>query len=625
METNWAPVGSHPGVRGVAVANYKPLEMKLDEEEAMLHLPLSIGDVVVVLEESQGWYLGKKTSNPSMKGVFPKSFVRIAPDSSPNVPPIVGQIESAIAEWQAILHDLFVSHGEKFENNVRCIQDVTKEVMMVRDLLVSNKLTSSEVKTSQQRAIKKMIFMNHQLGLDLVVRDAEGNVMSKDDHSAVVLYRNHVKSAEESQMVVLNPTPEDSSTSNTFKISLRVKNFVSTKITEDVDLVVSVYEASEGRSPRALFESFVVRGWSRNPTDSYEIERRKNLKVIYGDLSKNDILNKKLYLICNFVTDGNYCGKVEDKHGGDRLSKSQSRTQLRDINFRKPVGVAAIEITEMFTFFLGKSTQREKLRELSLPFLSGGDSDCMETIFKRLVYDKKYVDKSSEQLWVDIGVIFGGNSLKKSNCKVHQKMQDPNQSPVAKKLGLPDVILPDDVRNDLYVNISSGEFSRLDKRQDRNIEVTVEVCDAKGSLLVDERGSQCVISHGVGSDSNEMRVQEVFDSYYKTLVYYHKGDPRWNETMKVVIRADQFEGSHLRFLIRHRSRFDNKEKAFPYALAFLKLVNEFDKTAIKDGQHELIVYKIDKKVTDLSQLKYVCLPHIKSSFCSKQSKTSVSK
>jgi hypothetical protein len=36
----------------------------------------------------------------------------------------------------------------------------------------------------------------------------------------------------------------------------------------------------------------------------------------------------------------------------------------------------------------------------------------------------------------------------------------PNRTLVARKLGLPEVILPSDVRNDLYVNLVGGEFSR---------------------------------------------------------------------------------------------------------------------------------------------------------------------
>jgi len=35
-----------------------------------------------------------------------------------------------------------------------------------------------------------------------------------------------------------------------------------------------------------------------------------------------------------------------------------------------------------------------------------------------------------------------------------------NRTLVARKLGLPEVILPSDVRNDLYINVIGGEFSR---------------------------------------------------------------------------------------------------------------------------------------------------------------------
>jgi hypothetical protein len=42
---------------------------------------------------------------------------------------------------------------------------------------------------------------------------------------------------------------------------------------------------------------------------------------------------------------------------------------------------------------------------------------------------------------------------------------------IARKIGFPELILPNDVRNDLYVNIFSAELSRLNKTADRNVEV----------------------------------------------------------------------------------------------------------------------------------------------------------
>ena len=45
---------------------------------------------------------------------------------------------------------------------------------------------------------------------------------------------------------------------------------------------------------------------------------------------------------------------------------------------------------------------------------------------------------------------------------------------MAKKLGLPDHIMPDDVRNDLYLTIYTAELDKLDKVQNRTIEIQVE-------------------------------------------------------------------------------------------------------------------------------------------------------
>ncbi len=46
---------------------------------------------------------------------------------------------------------------------------------------------------------------------------------------------------------------------------------------------------------------------------------------------------------------------------------------------------------------------------------------------------------------------------------------------IARKIGFPELILPNDVRNDLYVNIFSAELSRLNKTADRNVEVSASL------------------------------------------------------------------------------------------------------------------------------------------------------
>ena len=55
------------------------------------------------------------------------------------------------------------------------------------------------------------------------------------------------------------------------------------------------------------------------------------------------------------MSEGNFCGKTST--GITSGSSENDRKTFKEINFRKPVGVAAIEITDLFTFKQGKTTQ----------------------------------------------------------------------------------------------------------------------------------------------------------------------------------------------------------------------------------------------------------------------------
>ena len=91
----WKPM-SGSGTQGVAIANYRPEDtLELNEEFRTIHLPLLVGDVVSVEEECNEWYLGRVISNPSMIGVFPKSFIHTYADTKEDLP-IVAEIGNAI-------------------------------------------------------------------------------------------------------------------------------------------------------------------------------------------------------------------------------------------------------------------------------------------------------------------------------------------------------------------------------------------------------------------------------------------------------------------------------------------------------------------------------------------------
>ena len=86
-------------------------------------------------------------------------------------------------------------------------------------------------------------------------------------------------------------------------------------------------------------------------------------------------------------------------HGGSSLDLRQPE---HDPHFRKPLGVAAIEITDLFTFKQGKPIpdgENEKI----LPFmLMGNENEPCEDVFRRLVFDEKTPTEARDRIQLNI-------------------------------------------------------------------------------------------------------------------------------------------------------------------------------------------------------------------------------
>lgn len=354
------------------------------------------------------------------------------------------------------------------------------------------------------------------------------------------------------------------------------------KFQEDSDLLFTLFD---GDSHKPISENYVVK-WSRTGI-ARDIDQFDNNRVLFTDFSRSDLSIDKLYLVCYAIRIGpmemkdstdskrtsmNIANSVltaaSRKHSQLSVNSTSSASSTSDHMMRRPFGVACKDLKPLIS-------QAEDFRgNLDMPFILC-EKDTLDGTLRRLIANKD-IGKYESKMAVTLEVLRGDMKQIK---EVHTNV------PVARKMGFPEVILPGDVRNDLYLTICSGEFARGTKTSERNVEVTVCVANEQGQLVPG------VMSIGAGHPP----IDE-----YKSVIYYHDDKPKWQETLKIHIPIEEFKQCHLRFIIKHRSSNEQKDRSEkPFALAYVRLM-QANGTTIPQGQHVLAVYKIDHKKYDKS-------------------------
>ena len=197
---------------------------------------------------------------------------------------------------------------------------------------------------------------------------------------------------------------------------------------------------------------------------------------------------------------------------------------------RRPYGVAVTDVTTMLQHRDLPGLDGE--RELVLPITVCGDSESLLSTTRKAMAVKtaSAVDpRTTQQSYVVVSgrVLLGGVKQVREEFP-HLFVGNP---PASRILGYPDVIMPTDVRNDIYITLDRGEF----RNSGRNVEVNVSVCDSGGAVL------PRTVCAGAGVELTDRHL---------SVVYYHRDAPVWSETLKLTVGFDQFATSHVRFLFK---------------------------------------------------------------------------
>ena len=139
------------------------------------------------------------------------------------------------------------------------INGFSSAISSLRSNLYTGRLANREAEQVRERIVAKTDLLNHQLKLDLVVRDAKAKyrVLSPDSTSVVSLWRHHYATANKSKagrtgaIDLIGPNNGSLQSQNVFRFRLQVVNFKvpeTFRIPRQVDLIFSLYEvAADGK------------------------------------------------------------------------------------------------------------------------------------------------------------------------------------------------------------------------------------------------------------------------------------------------------------------------------------------------------------------------------------------
>ncbi|XP_062923856.1 dedicator of cytokinesis protein 3 isoform X7 [Mobula hypostoma] len=396
-------------------------------------LVLEIGETVQILEKCEGWFRGFATKKPSVKGLFPASYIHLKAAVVSNrgqfetvVPledSIVTEVTATLQDWVMLWKQLYVKHKVDLFYKLR---HVMNELIDLRRQLLSGHLTQDQIRDVKRHITVRLDWGNEQMGMDLVPRK-DFEMVDPDQISVADLYKLHLSSRHNIQQSTTQTDTIRHRHSDTCRIPvphhlfLNMKSFTYHTIGEDTDIFFSLYDTRESKQ---ISERFMVRlnknGMPRNP------EKIERLCALFTDLSNKD-LKRDLYIVAHVIRIG-------------RMLSNDSKKGPPHIQYRRPYGCAVLSMMDVLP---SVSEVREE-KDFVLKVYTCNNENEWHQIHENIIRksSNKYTAASS-----NYGMIISLQLLR--GDMDHIRRENPiifNRGvAITRKLGFPDVIMPVDL------------------------------------------------------------------------------------------------------------------------------------------------------------------------------------
>lgn len=424
------------------------------------------------------------------------------------------EVVSTLREWHRIWSRvLYLKRRPTDEELFNKIGATFNELIEWRRQLINGTLTQDQMNEIKLKMAAKIDWGNRLLGLDLVPR-VDGQVADAELVSPIELFGIHVRSSEPLQQTSQRHSSSSLNAVQLHFIYLHVRevNLALSNPEDSFEIAFSIIDANV-----PLSEKFVARLSANQAADAAKLSISTVFELT--DINPADV-TRDLHLHVQVFRLGKML-LVE----GKTKSSSASKGEVNCV--KRPYGSAVISLSDVIKGGL----ERELPVKLAACSNENDTHLLVDWLLRKQTNKLSQLQNSSLSLTLKF---LSGSSLTKVSSENPLIFKNVTcMTPVIH----PDVILPGSIRNDLYVTLESGEFER--ERKSKNIEATISLLGMNGSPIKNS------VTAGAG-------VEPV--TAYSSVVLYHNNNPRWSETIKVLIPLEVFDvGAHIRIEYRHCS------------------------------------------------------------------------